>query len=337
MKKYIIVFLFLIISFSVFSATSKADIMTMLSRLKNNGVSNINLVYDWGDGNKEIIAADKFEDAPRHFYEKEGNFKITLSIQFTFKGKTHLKTIETRDFDYKIKPLKYNLKENIPHNISQDKPVMFKALFSLKNTSLKVKNIKYSWFFDDILDQYDEGQRVFHTFKIPCGDKKPYYTVTLRISLKYQKSGDNFWLPFSIVKKYKVKVSQTSRLILSQWTKKIKLKNGRFSQPFFMVFHDKNVNRSDEFYKKSRLLYHPVVFTPYGAYPTSVVTVKRSTPTRPPYKAEDFYTEIVFMIDLDKTDYIQKTNKKNTINLLIKVNDIFGLISKKVSLNIETK
>lgn len=310
----------------------------MISRLKNNGVSNINLIYDWGDGQKDIIPAEEFEKAPRHFYEKEGDYKITLSIQFTFKGKTHINTLEKRDFNYKIKPIEYDLKENIPSSANEGKPIMMDVNFSLKDTSLKTKNLKFSWFFDDILDQYSEGKRIFHTFMIPNGEKKPFYNVTLRISLKYQNKKDNFWLPFSIVKKYKIKVKQTSRLKLSQWTKKIKFDNGRFSQPFFIIFHDKNIYRSDNFFKKSRLLYHPVVFTPFGAYPTSLVTVKRVIPKRPPYTANDFYTEIVFMIELDNTEYVHNIGKaNNNIGLLIKVNDIFGLISKKVLINIENK
>lgn len=336
MKYFLYIFL-LFININIFSFTLK-EIKSLALKLQQKGVKYINLIYDWGDGIITKIPIERLGENPTHFYEKEGTYEIKLYISYNYKNKNVKKLINKKYFYYKKENLRYYLKINKPAKIVENKPVNFSANFYLKDKNIKIKNLKFQWFFDDIFYKYAEGKNIIHTFNIPNGDKKTHYNITLKVSFRYKRENANYWLPFKVIKKEKARVEPNTPIEVKAYTKNITKTNTGLSEPFFVELIDYNFFRSESFYKKKVINYRPILFLKDTVLPLKLVGVIPHKPVSPPYNEKDFYNKIIYCIDLDNNIKLKnKNNKKTFIPFILKINDPFKIIKikDKIIINFE--
>ncbi|MDD2715288.1 MAG: hypothetical protein PHW04_05275 [Candidatus Wallbacteria bacterium] len=323
-------------SILAFAAYDMTQIQDLVDKMQQKGMTDIKLIYDWGDGSQAVLPITKLsEGSPDHFYEKEGKYKITLKISYRLNGKAQESVAEQRNFVFKSEKLDCNLQAVVPAEADENSPVSFSGKLIFKE-QLSVKNLKYQWVTDEEYNQYEEGENATHNFPLPNGDTKPFYSVKLKVIFKYQKSDLNAWFPYELTKEFKIRIRQKEKLSISGYTEKIKMAAGKYTEPFFLVIRDHNIYNSEEFYTDSKLVYRPVVFQDGKPEYPEFVTLRSNIPLAPPYLKDDFYTEITYLLEFDKIQpSIQTENGKRFVNLTIKVNDPQGQIVRDAKIEME--
>ncbi|MDD5091677.1 MAG: hypothetical protein PHQ23_12275 [Candidatus Wallbacteria bacterium] len=317
-------------------AIDEGGVRDWIEKLRGQGVSDLFIVYDWGDGTVEKFPVDRFTDSPVHYYEKEGTYAIITKVTFAYKGRTGEQIVERRQFDFRREEIDCTLVAHVPGEAQENEPVLMKAHLRINEKGLQTKNLAYQWIIDDDLNPFEQGPEIRHTFLLPNGDLKPHYTVKLRVIFKYQRGPSNVWLPFEIKREFRISIVQTSRLRIIDWSKKIAVRGESFLEPFFLTLRDGNVFQSREHYTGSKLLYRPIVFINDRHFYPELVDMKTVAGAEAPWNEEDFYSDIVYLLELDQTGCTIASDESGRFVLLtVKLNDPQGLVQENVKIRLE--
>ncbi|PLX18381.1 MAG: hypothetical protein C0601_05010 [Candidatus Muiribacterium halophilum] len=304
--------------------------MKFVDKLKSRGVEKIELIYDWGDGNKDVLPISQIAKEMNHFYEKEGNYTLTTKLVFYKDGETFQQVVETRPFYYKKETIDYELKVKVPEEAVQGKESLLKAQIFVKEPGVEIKNVKYQWFIDEENNQYEEGSVAVHIFRIPNGPEKHFYNIRLRTVLKYQyMNNPGVWLPLEVVRNFKVKVKKSTRIKIIEFSKFLNVKNNKFTSPFFIVMRDDSYYTTEDFYKKTNLWYKPIIYIDGKTYNAKFVDVKREQ------EKGVYFNKLIYMLELDDVKVNIKRNRgKRYVDFNIKISDPQGLVEKRALVEI---
>jgi hypothetical protein len=334
--------LIIIFAFQVISIEDQEleKIRQMVQKLEQGGVEQLSVVYDWGDGSNTTLSVERFLlDQETHFYTRPGIYDINVYLTGIKDGKEGKFNIYSKKFEYKDDKLPYDLKIDIPDEVKQGDKVKLKAEFSIDKSNIEIKSdeespntvFNYHWFIDDEFSQFEEGNPAEHTFNIPNGNVKPFYTVKLRVFFKYRKNNQkNVWLPFEAITEKNIKVKSVSKVDIIEYSRYMNMSEGLFETPFFITIKDEAYHNNREYYEKTNLFYRPIIYLSGKPYNMKLVDVKKVR------KNLEKYNTIIYMIEFDniKTD-ILRTQKDGKIieymPVMIRINDPEGLFEKKMN------
>ncbi|MCK9477653.1 MAG: hypothetical protein M0R46_17185 [Candidatus Muirbacterium halophilum] len=343
MKKLLFMFVFMFVfSILVFSIDNNEleKINDMVQKLKQGGVMDLQVTYDWGDGNKTNLSVENFlTNRESHFYTRPGIYDINVFLTGTKDGKDGKFPIYSSKFEYVEQNLKHDLEIDIPDEVKQGEKVILKADFNLYDNSIEIKAdedepekiINYQWFFDDEFSQFEQGNPAEHTFNIPNGNVKPYYTIKVRVFFKYKNANENnIWRPFESIKEKRIKVIADSKVDIVDYSKIMTLSNGLFETPFFITIKDNAYHNDREYYEKTNLFYRPIIYLGEKPHNMKLVDVKKVRTN------SEKYNTIIYMIEFDKINTeILRTQKDGKIieymPVMIRINDPQGLYEKKMN------
>jgi|GEM_PF-4733498 len=331
-KKNLIIIAFVVLTISVIAITpgEYKEIMSFVEKLKSRGVDKISLVYDWGDGTKDVLPVNQIAKEMNHFYEREGNYTLTTKLVFYKDGETLEQILETRPFKYKKEEIEYELKVRVPEETGQGRNTVFKANIFVKEPGVEIKNVNYQWFIDEENNQYEEGSVAVHVFRIPNGPEKPFYNVKLRVILKYRYTNNpGVWLPLEVVRNFKVKVKKETRIKIVEYSKFLNIRGNSFTSPFFIVMRDDSYYTSEDFYKKTNLWYKPIVYIDGKAYNAKFVDLKQEQ------EKGVYYNKLIYMLDLENVPVKVKRHRgRRYVDFNIKVSDPQGLVERRALVEI---
>ncbi|PLX17585.1 MAG: hypothetical protein C0601_07460 [Candidatus Muiribacterium halophilum] len=121
MKRFILFIILILFNLNIFCFNNSvnSNINKLIRSLKDNGVYDICLIYDWGDGIKEEFDIRNYKQDIKHNYEYEGEYLVKVFLKTSKQGETKKFLINKKTVDYKKERIKYDLKVDIPKEIKQ--------------------------------------------------------------------------------------------------------------------------------------------------------------------------------------------------------------------------
>ncbi|MFA7576844.1 MAG: hypothetical protein WC002_02135 [Candidatus Muiribacteriota bacterium] len=332
MKKlslYIVFILFLLFNHTITQAFNVDEINKLVEQFASRGITDIKIIYDWGDGNTDTVDIKEFGNPVNHYYEKEGVYNIVTKLIVNNQGQIFEQVLETKTMNYKPEKIDYDVSVVIPEKTETGKSVTLSAKLIINEKDIEIKDPVYQWFFDTELDQFDEGQQIEKIFRQPNGNEKPSYTVKLRVFTRYRRKGEqNIWLPLESITEHKILVARNEKIEIEEISRFLKYENGEFTSPFFIVLKDNSFYNNEDFYRKTNIFYRPVIRIGNKSYNGQFVSLKKES------ENGNFFNRLTYMIEFDNIDYeIQKTtDDKFFIEFDIRVSDPLGLIEQTIKL-----
>ncbi|MGM0607421.1 MAG: hypothetical protein ACQESP_03255 [Candidatus Muiribacteriota bacterium] len=326
-KTLLIILILTILSSVNTVADPFAQIEEMVAKFESIGITDINIVYVWGDGNQTKVHVSNYEEKDiEHFYEDEGTYNITIKLVVKDGDETFEEIIEEKSFQYQEEDLDIYTIMKVPEEGDAGQNINMSA--QLKNTSgFEIKDLTFQWFFDTEVDQYYEGENISKSFDIPNGPAKPEYKVKLRTYFRYRRDSDSeIWLPYENFSKRTIKINRSKKIEILETSEFLRKKNGGFATPFFIVLKDTALYNDEDFYKKTRLFYRPVIQLNNTQHNTKFVDFKKES------EGKEKFNKLIYMIELDNLEYelSETADGKEYLDIKIQVSDPLGLTYKEI-------
>lgn len=286
-----------------------ADLEKIFQEMEKMGAKNIKLIYDWGDGETDILEKSQISADLQHRYAKPGTYIVKRTLDFTNpKGHQISLPIDTKELkaDPILAPpgkLAIKLEKDI---INAGERLEMEANFDLDFRHFEIENPpRFEWYIDEEYDPYEEGEKAYHFFHIPNGPLKPHYTVTLKAKFRFRTKGQNddqggiiLWNPAQLVAVAQVEVKPISPPTISEISQDITGMMGKMvdSPIFIFVQYDRIYEDEGNFASRASLLKPRIlVGRDEKPYICEFVKVKVNRPMDAPYKPQDFNIQVTWV------------------------------------------